>query len=385
MPREFQPFDMERLMSKYEQTVDYNLSESGVHPLRLSELLDCRPGALDGLLDVELGYPYVNGTPELRETIAGLYDGATPDNVLVTVGAIEANYLATRMLLGPGDEIVVMLPNYMQIWGIARNSGYRIAAFRLRPERGWAPDLAELEERVTPATRLIAVCNPNNPTGAALSEAAMDGIVAAAERVGAWILADEVYAGAERVAERQTPSFYGRYDRVVAVGSMSKAYGLPGLRVGWAVAPAETIDRLWQLHEYTTLSATALSNRLAALALSPEVRPRILERTRGYIRRGYPVLEEWAAARSGLIELTPPAAAAIAFLRYRLEVGSTELVERLRREKSVLVVPGDVFGMDGYLRISFGLPVEYLTTALGRLGELVGEIAAETPAPHGSG
>ncbi len=374
MRGDFQPFDMERLMSKYEQTVDYNLSESGVHPLRLKELLEYRPEALEELLAVELTYPHVNGIPRLRETIADLYDGASPDNVLVTVGAIEANYLATRMLLEPGDEIVVMLPNYMQIWGIARNSDYRIATFDLEADSGWAPDLAELEERVTPRTRMIAVCNPNNPTGAILEEAEMDAIVAAAERAGAWILADEVYAGAERLTDRQTPSFYGRYDKVVAVGSMSKAYGLPGLRVGWAVAPAATIDELWALHEYTTLSATALSNRLAALALSPEVRPQILDRTRGYIRRGYPVLERWAADQGDLFDLTPPGAAAIAFLRYRLDVSSSDLVRRLRAEQSVLVVPGEVFGMDRYLRISFGLPVEYLETALGRLRELVADL-----------
>lgn len=372
-------------MSKYEQTVDYNLSESGVHPLRLSELLDYRAGALEELLAVELNYPHVNGIPRLREIIAGLYDGASADNVLVTVGAIEANYLATRVLLKRGDELVVMLPNYMQIWGIARNSDYRIATFHLQAERGWEPDLAELEERVTPETRAIAICNPNNPTGAILSEKAMDAIVAAAERVGAWILADEVYAGAERLSDRQTPSFYGRYDKVVAVGSMSKAYGLPGLRVGWAVAPAEMIDDLWALHEYTTLSATALSNRLAALALSPEVRPEILKRTRGYIRRGYPELEKWIAGQDGLFELTPPGAAAIAFLRYHLQVNSTQLVERLRKEKSVLVVPGDVFGMDGYLRVSYGLPVEYLTTALGRLQELVGDLADVASVPVEAG
>ena len=377
MRTDFQPFEMERLMSLHEQEVEHNLSESGVHPLRLEELLALRPGALDRILEVELNYPHVNGIPRLRETIAGIYDGAAADNVLVTVGAIEANYLTTSMLLEPGDEIVVMLPNYMQVWGIARNSGYRIATFSLRADRGWAPDLDELADRVTPRTRMIAVCNPNNPTGAILKPREMDAIVAAAERVGAWILADEVYAGAERLTDSQTPSFYGRYDRVIAVGSMSKAYGLPGLRLGWAVAPPDVVEELWKLHEYTTLSATALSNHLAALALSPEVRPRILERTRGYIRRGFPVLESWVEAQGGLFELTPPGAAAIAFLRYRLEVGSTELVDRLRREKSVLVVPGDAFGMDRYLRISYGLPRQTVETALGRLGELLAELGAE--------
>lgn len=376
MRGDFQTFDMERLMSKHEQEVKYNLSESGVHPLRLEELLAYRPEAMSEILAVELNYPHVNGIPRLRETIAGMYAGASADNVLVTVGAIEANYLATRMLLGPGDEIVVMLPNYMQIWGIAKNSHYRIGTFCLEADRGWAPDLAELEERVTPRTRMIAVCNPNNPTGAILSEKAMDAIVAAADRAGAWILADEVYAGAERETDTQTPSFYGRYDKVIAVGSMSKAYGLPGLRVGWAVGPTGAIDELWKLHEYTTLSATAISNHLAALALSPEVRPQILARSRGYIRRGFPVLERWAAEQMGLFELTPPGAAAIAFLRYHLDVGSSELVDRLRTEKSVLVVPGDVFGMDRYLRISYGLPMDYLMPALERLGELVADFRA---------
>ena len=375
MRRDFQPFDMERLMSKHEQEVEYNLSESGVHPLRLEELLAFRPEAQSEILRTELGYPHVNGIPRLRQTIAAMYGaGATAENVLVTVGAIEANYLATRMLLEPGDEIVVMLPNYMQVWGIARNSGYRVATFDLRADRGWEPDLGQLDEVVTAGTRMIAVCNPNNPTGSILSAEAMDAIVAAARRAGAWILADEVYAGAERETDTQTPSFHGRYDKVIAVGSMSKAYGLPGLRVGWAVGPTGAIDELWKLHEYTTLSATAISNHLAALALSPQVRPQILARSRGYIRSGFPVLERWAAEQEGLFELTPPGAAAIAFLRYHLEIGSTELVDRLRMEKSVLVVPGDVFGMDRYLRISYGLPMDYLVPALGRLRELVADL-----------
>ena len=303
---EFQPFEMERFMSKFEQEVDYNLSESGVHPMLLKELLAEAPDYMDQLMNTDLNYPYVNGTPELRENIAALYDGATPDNVLVTVGAIEANYIATRTLLSAGDEIVIMLPNYMQIWGIAKNHGLRIKTFHLREERGWAPDLDELNEAVTPATKLIAVCNPDNPTGCSFSDAEMDAIVAAAETVGAWILADEVYCGAERVAEDQTPSFFGRYDKVLAMGSMSKAYGLPGLRIGWVAGPADTLDEIWARHEYTTISATMLSNKLAAIALSPEVRPRIIQRTRNYIRRGYPVLQQWMDSHKETFSFTPP-------------------------------------------------------------------------------
>jgi len=370
----FFPFEMERMMSRFEQAVDYNLSESGVHPVLLREMCEYDAGLLERLLATDLNYPHVNGIPQLRENIAALYEGATAANVLVTVGAIEANYNSIRTLLQAGDEIVVMLPNYMQIWGIARNHGLVVKSFRLREDHGWSVDLDELERAVTSSTRLIAVCNPDNPTGYVLSEPEMDAIVAAAERVGAWILSDEVYRGAERTVEPETPSFYGRYPRVLAVGSMSKAYGLPGLRLGWVVGPEDTLDQIWARHEYTTLSATMLSNKLAASALSPQVRPRLIARARDYIRRGFPVLEQWMAGHGDTFTLVPPQASAIAFLRYRLEVGSSELVDRLVREKSVLIVPGDHFGMDRFLRISFGLPHDYLVAALDRIHELVEEL-----------
>ncbi len=373
---EFQPFEMERFMSKFEQEVDYNLSESGVHPMLLRELLSDAPEYMEHLMNTDLNYPYVNGTPELRENIAALYNGATIDNVLVTVGAIEANYIATRTLLTAGDEIVIMLPNYMQIWGIAKNHGLQIRAFHLREDNGWAPDLDELNQAVTPATKLIAVCNPDNPTGYAFTDTEMDAIVAAADSCGAWILADEVYRGAERTVEEQTPSFYGRYDKVLAMGSMSKAYGLPGLRIGWVVGPLDILDEIWARHEYTTISATMLSNKLAAIALSPEVRPRIIKRTRDYIRKGYPVLRQWMDSHQETFSFTPPQAAAITFVRYHLDINSTEFIERLRKEKSVLIVPGDHFGMDHFVRISFGLPHDYLTAALDRVHELIEELKA---------
>ncbi len=374
----FQPFEMERMMSKFEQKVEYNLSESGVHPVLLRDLLEYHPQGMEQLLECDLNYPHVNGVPELRRNIASLYHGAGPDNVLVTVGAIEANYISTRTLLAPGDEIVIMLPNYMQIWGIAKNHGFRIKTFHLQEDKGWSPDLGQLEDVVSADTRLIAVCNPNNPTGYVLSEAEMDRIVAVAEQVGAWILADEVYRGAERETDTESPSFFGRYDKVLAVGSMSKAYGMPGLRIGWVAGPVETIDEIWARHEYTTITATMLSNKLAALALSPQVRPHILERTRRYIRQGFPILEQWMQGHGNTFSLTPPKAAAIAFVRYHLDINSIELWDRLRREKSVLIVPGDHFSMDHFVRISFGLPHNYLTAALDRIHELLVQLQSQS-------
>jgi aspartate/methionine/tyrosine aminotransferase len=369
----FQPFDMERMMSKWENVVKYNLSESGVHPMKVRELVD-DPAVIDQLLSTELGYAQSNGTIELRERIALLYPGATPDNVLVTVGCAEANFITLQTMLRPGDDLVVMLPNYMQIWGAAHNLGFRVKSFSLKEKRSWAPDLDDLNDVVCEKTELIALCNPNNPTGYILKEAEMDSIVATADRVGAWILADEVYSGAERLTDTQTTSFWGRYDKVLVHNSLSKAYGLPGLRIGWVVGPTDTVDEIWARHEYTTISATTLSNKLAAIALSPEVRLRLLKRTRDYIRRGFPILEGWLESHGGTFSLVPSKAAAIAFARYQLDVNSTELVDRLTHEKSVLIVPGDHFGLDHYLRISFGLPPDYLRAGLDRIHELIVEL-----------
>ena len=370
---EFQAFELERIMSDWEQAVEYNLSESGAHPITLAELLG-GGAAVDDLLATELNYPHVDGTPELRERIAALYPGAGPDNVLVTVGCAEANYITIQTILERGDEMVVMLPNYLQIWGIGQNHGFAVRSFHLREERGWAPDLDELQDSISPSTKLIAVCNPNNPTGAILSQEEMNGIVEAADRVGAWLLADEVYSGAERLTDEQTPTFWGRYEKVLAMNSLSKAYGLPGLRIGWVVAPRSVRDDIWRRHEYTTISATMLSNKLAALVLSPLVRPRLIERVRGYIRRGFSIFEAWLDDHKGTLSLVPPRAAAIAFPQYHLDVNSTDLVRRLIREKSVLVGAGDHFGVDHHLRISFGLPPDYLRPALDRIHELIVEL-----------
>jgi len=370
-----QPFVMEVDMGKYEQYVDFNLAESGVHPVLLRELLGQDKARLDLLLDIDLNYPHVDGIPKLRENIARLYDNATPENVLVTVGAIEANYLATRTLLDPGEEMMIMMPNYLQIWGVARNHDYRIKTFSLQEDKGWAPDLTELEDKVSTNTKVIAICNPNNPTGYILTESEMDRIVAIAERVGAWIIADEVYRGVERLVDTETPSFYGRYDRVIAVGSMSKAYGLPGLRIGWAMGPEEMLYKFRRQHEYITICAAMLANHLAAIALSPQVRPWLIDRARKYIRDGFPILQKWMDNHKDLFTCIPSQAAAITFIKYHLDINSTCLMERLAKEKSVLIIPGDHFNMDHFVRISFGLPADYLTTGLNRFHDLLEEMA----------
>ena len=369
------PFAMERWQSTYENRVTYNLSESGVHPLTLGELVEMA-GASRSIPGISLGYGQSNGSDELRELIAALYPGASEANVVVTNGSAEANFIAMWELLEGGGEAAIVMPAYMQTHGLADAFGASVREIWLREEHGWQPDPDEIASAVTSRTRVVVITNPNNPTGAVLSAEARDALIRAADHAGAWILADEVYTGAE-LRGPETRTFWGEYPRVIATGSLSKAYGLPGLRIGWVTAPADMAAKLWARKDYTTIAPGNLTDRLAALALDPTLRPRLLQRTRAILHAGLEVLSAWADSL-GIFEYRRPDAGAICFMRYRVPIPSLELAERLRVEQDVLIVPGAHFGMDSYVRFGYGLPPADLSAALQRVGALLQPLATAT-------
>ena len=362
---------MERMQSTWENLVDFNLSESGVHPLTPRELLANDDLAI--VLDQPLVYTQSNGTTGLRALIAQQYPGSSVDHVQVTNGGSEANYVVSWRLIEPGDEVAMLVPNYMQTWGLVRAFGATVKEWPLIEDRDagrWRPDLEALSRAVSDRTRLIVICTPNNPTGARLTGAELDEIARIADRVGAWVLSDEVYRGAE-LDGHDTPSMWGRSDRVIVTSGLSKAYGLPGLRIGWIVAPAPFVASTWSYHDYMTIAPGALSDRLARVALDPERRPALLERTRGILRANLPIIEGWLHDHAPMFSWLAPEAGAIVYVRYNFAINSTELVTRLRDDKSVLIVPGDHFGMDGYLRLGFGERPDYLKQGLDRLHQLL--------------
>jgi hypothetical protein len=380
-----EPFAMERLQSTYEHEVDFNLSESGVHPLTLAELIP-DPASRAALLAESLCYTQTNGTRPLRQSIAALYPGATADHVQVTNGGAEANYITTWNLIEPGDEVVMMVPNFMQVWGLARAFGAIVKAWPLIEggprhaeaaggEGGWEVDTDALERLVSDRTRLIVICNPNNPTGARFDAATLDRIAAIADRHGSWIVSDEIYRGAERDG-RETPTMWRRSERVMVTSGLAKAYGLPGLRVGWIVGPASRMESLWSYHDYTTIAPGALNDALARRALEPATRERLLGRTRDILNRNYPIIAGWLDSHSAMFSYTPPDAGAIVYTRYGHTINSTALITRMRIEKSVLIVPGDHFGMDGYLRIGFGDLPDHLRQGLTHLHDLLCSISS---------
>jgi aspartate/methionine/tyrosine aminotransferase len=368
-------FMLERFQSEWEHRVRYNLSESGVRPLSLRELLGDGP-ALDAVLDAPLIYTQTNGTPALRAAVAALYPGATADHVLVTNGGSEANFVTTWRLVEPGDEVVVMVPAYQQIAGAVRAFGGVVREWPMTRDTAgrWRPDLDRLPALVSTKTRAIVINTPNNPTGARLAAADLDAIAAAADRVGAWVVSDEIYRGAE-LDGVESPSMWGRGERVIVTSGLSKAYGLPGLRVGWVVAPPDLAHALWTYHDYTSIAPGAMSDRAATVALSPDTRQTLLARTRAILRDNVPTVETWLRGCGHEFSWASPDAGAFVFARYTMPINSTALATRLRDEESALIVPGDHFGMDGYLRFGIGEHADYVMAGLDRLKALLDRLA----------
>ncbi|MEJ2546376.1 MAG: aminotransferase class I/II-fold pyridoxal phosphate-dependent enzyme [Gemmatimonadota bacterium] len=374
---QFHPFEMERWQSLWENRVRNNLSESGVAPFTLQELTELTgvdPSATG------LGYGHTEGSPLLRERIAALYPGATPDEVLVTSGSAEANFIACWSLIGAGDRVVVVTPTYGQTPGLAKSLGAEVVELPLEEDLGWQPAPGAAAATIGSGTRLVVITNPNNPTGAVLAPSAIAELVEAAERAGAWILADEVYAGAE-LAGPTTPGLRGQVRRVISTASLSKAYGLPGLRIGWLVADRSFRDETWARKDYTTIAPSVLCDHLAAAALETGVRARILARTREILLRHLSILDAWVEELPGVLRYRPPDAGAIALIGYDLPIGSAELAERLKVERDTLLVPGTHFGLDGYFRVGFGYSEEQLRGGLAALSGLLSEWI-ETPIAH---
>ena len=226
---------------------------------------------------------------------------------------------------------------------------------------------------MTKDTKIIVITNPNNPTGGQLSEESRETILDLARWADAWVISDEVYQGAE-FDGNITPSFWGTYEKVFVTCGLSKAYGLPGLRVGWILTPAQYQNEIWTYKDYTSITVSAMSDRLAQIALAPQKRSEILGRTRAIINKNYAILEEWMNQQGNLFRCTPPKAGAIAFPHYNIDINATELATHIRETRSVLLQPGDQLGMDYHIRFGLGEDEDTYETALALVADGIEEI-----------
>jgi aspartate/methionine/tyrosine aminotransferase len=359
-------FAVETWMNAHETRCEWNLAETCVASLTVQELLDLAGkgnSGLEDLLPMRLIYGAIEGSERLREAIASLYETKSASDVLVTHGAIGANALVYQALVGPGDVVVSVLPTYQQHYSIPESLGAEVRPLWLRAEGGFLPDLDRLRELARGA-KLIALTNPNNPTGALIDRSMLEEIVAIARGAGAWLLADEVYRGVDQEGDGFTASLADLYEKGISTGSMSKAYALAGLRLGWIVAPTEVLSAAMIHRDYNTISVSMIDDHLAALAL--EARDRVLARSRDITLGNLAILSDWVAAEP-LISWVRPRSGTTALLGYGLDMSSVEFCSRLLDGTGVLLVPGSAFDMDGHVRIGYANAPDILREGLARI------------------
>jgi hypothetical protein len=371
LPIMFFEFDMERFQSLYENEVDFNLSDSGVHPLTINDLLN--EEEMQDFLNMEIGYGYSQGDPALRDNISTWYRNKNRSNILITNGSAEANFLTAWSLLNPGDEVIMMLPNYMQVPGLAKIIGTNIKYIYLKEENNWHLDLNELRSLLTNQTKLISICNPNNPTGAVMSDKEMKELADLAQEFDVYVHSDEVYRGSELDGD-ETKSFNEFYDKTIVSCGLSKSFAHPGLRIGWLVADSDLIAELWAHKDYSSICASVLSQEIAKKIMASETRKKILSRSNTMLSANLQLFQDWLGSHPGLFSFVPPHAGGMAFVGYQMNINSTELAHKLRTDQSVLIVPGDCYGMDKYLRFGIGSPSDYLSQGLNLVSKCIHQI-----------
>lgn len=351
------PFGVELWMNAHENNCAYNLAETCVTSLTLAELLDLsdqNEAALSALMPLKLTYGAIEGSDRLRDAIAGLYADQTRDRVVVTHGTAGANALVWAAMVWAGDAVVTLVPTYQQHVSIPQSLGAQVTQIALRPEDGWLPDFDALAAAVTPATKIIALTNPNNPTGALIDRAGLERIARIAGRgnggAGAWVLVDEVYRGSAQDHDGMGPSIVDLYPRGISTAGMSKVFSLAGLRLGWVCAPPEVLRAVNHHRDYNTISVGMIDDHLATLAL--EAKDRILERSRRITRANLALLSDWVSAEPGL-SWVRPSAGTTALIAYDLPIGSERFCLDLLEEEGVLFTPGAVMGVERTLRIGF--------------------------------
>ena len=373
---EIKPFEVEEWMNKYEDDARYNIAETCVESLKVGELLDIadvdRNEFFAKLADTKLTYGAIPGSTELRNEITKLYHRKkTIDNVIITNGGIGANFLALFTLVRPGDEVVALYPTYQQLYSLPESLGAKVRRLRLEPDEGFMPDMNKLRSLMKSNTRAIVINTPNNPTGACFSEKIMSEIADIADKVGAWVVSDEVYRGLEHEGSYSIPSIADIYEKGVSTSSMSKVYSLAGLRLGWVAANEGFIKECFKHRDYNIISCGMIDDALALIALRN--REQILNRNMNIIMENKKILIEWVNKTKGL-SFVIPNAGTTALIKYDYDMGSEELCRRMFEYNGAFVVPGSCFEFENHFRVGYAPKKEVLTEGLNAVSEFLSTI-----------
>ena len=348
-----EPFEIERFYERWEFRAELMLSSSDCESRPVSALLALEPGAEERLRELHLGYTEVPGSAELRDAVAATYERAGPEDVLTLAAAEEGIFLAYHSLLGPGEHAIVEAPSYGSAVNLARSTGAEVTLWHRRHEDGWAYDLDELEGLLRPDTRFVYINSPHNPTGSQMSHAEQRRLVEMLAERGTVLFSDEVYRGLEHDEGARLPAACDLYERAISLNTVSKSYGLPGLRIGWlACRDTSLLETLRELKLYTTICSSAPSELLVALALRHS--ELLISQARALVLENLPQLEGFLGRHSELLEWAAPAAGPIGFPRVRDRREVREWCESVAAEAGVLLLPGYVYDEPRHIRMGYG-------------------------------
>ncbi|MFB0559786.1 MAG: aminotransferase class I/II-fold pyridoxal phosphate-dependent enzyme [Candidatus Lokiarchaeia archaeon] len=368
--RKIEPFGIERWFTKYEYEVEINIAESGIQPFTLFEIL--KMGDED-LSKTKLGYIESGGSQELRELASQIYLEKELENILITTGGLEANFLTYSVLIQEGDEVIVEFPNYQQLQSVPRFFGAKIIPWKLREKNNYVPDLDELNELIGSKTKMIVINHPHNPTGSIIDNKILSDICEIAEENNAYVLSDEVYLDLKPERYILDPAC-DISSNAISVQSFSKSYSLPGSRIGWIAAAKEIIEKCHEFREYVTLCSNVLGEKLAIIALKN--RDKIMERNKQIMNKNFKIVENWINKHEEIIWIKPRAGV-VAFPRYSFPLNSIELCKRLAEEEKVLIIPGRLFGdqdTEYHFRLGFGYETEKLEKGLDIIDRFFGRM-----------
>jgi len=345
-----EPFGVELWMNEWETKCELNLAETCVASITIDELLQLtgkNDSDLSSLLGMKMTYGAIEGSERLRQAVAALYEKQSPANVLATHGTIAANMLVHKTLVSSGDRVVAVVPTYQQHYSIPASLGAEVHTLTLREDNNWLPDLDELRKLASADTRLIALTNPNNPTGALLNRSMLEDIVDIARDVDAWLLCDEVYRGTDQTGSDTgiTISIADLYEKGISTASVSKTYSLAGLRLGWIVAPPAFIEQALIHRDYDTISVGMINDHFATLAL--EHSDRFLNRSQNITRKNLAILENWVN-QEDRIQWVKPSSGTTALLKVDLPMTSREFCVALVQETGVMLTPGSAFSINSF-------------------------------------
>lgn len=365
------PFaSLEEWMRRYYFDVEVDIGSSGVEDFSLAELRELLSISRDELDDVVFHDSRTLGGPGIRQALADRWLGGDADRVMVTHGSTEANFLVMTTLLSEGDEVVVLDPLYQQLWAIADSLGCRLKRWRLPPEHGFRPDLSELRRLVTPRTRMVVVNFPHNPTGVTLSRREQRELLDVVSEAGAWLVWDGAFTDLVYDGE-PLPEPTRLYSRALSMGTLSKAYGLPGLRVGWCFAAPEVLEKFVRVRDYTLLHLSPLVELLAQRAV--EQADTLIDLRRATARTNRSAVDRWIRRNEDRVSWVPPEGGVCGFPRFEVP-DVDDLCHRLGKDHGVLMVPGSCFGVPRHARLGFGGPTDRLTRGLEVLEQVIVEM-----------